>query len=154
MGLVRVSDSLEDEISCLGVDSNFIYASSKQNIYGFLFGRKVVRVYKGHEADIHQILPFAAHLISVDEKNVVKVFDIDSTETYLTLNFAKESFEITAMLHPITYLNKIIFGSKQGSIQLWNIKSSKLIYTYKSFGSTITLIRQVKLFRLFSIFFS
>jgi len=41
LGLIRVSDSLEDDITCLGVDSTFIYASSKRNIYAFRFGRKV-----------------------------------------------------------------------------------------------------------------
>jgi U3 small nucleolar RNA-associated protein 21 len=81
MGLVRVSDSLDDEISCLGVDSTYIYASSKKTAYAFLFGRKVVKRYVGHEADIHQIMPFAAHLISVDEDNVVKIWDIESTGT-------------------------------------------------------------------------
>ncbi len=59
------------------------------------------------------------------------------------MDFAKETFEITAMLHPITYLNKILFGSRQGGMQLWNIKSSNLIYTFKSFDSAITILKQV-----------
>ncbi|CAF1073060.1 unnamed protein product, partial [Brachionus calyciflorus] len=47
-----------------------------------------------------------AHLISLGEDNVMKV---------------------TTMLHPITYLNKMLFDSTQGSMQLWNIKTSQLI---------------------------
>ena len=41
LGLVRVSDLLEHEISCLGVDANYIYAASEKNIFAFIFGRKV-----------------------------------------------------------------------------------------------------------------
>lgn len=32
-------------------------------------------------------------------------------------------FTATTMLHPSTYLNKILVGSSQGSMQLWNIKT-------------------------------
>ena len=41
LGLTRVSDLLDDEISGLAADATFIYASSKKNIYAFRFGRKV-----------------------------------------------------------------------------------------------------------------
>ena len=64
----------------------------------------------------------------------------------MSLDFAKETFEITAMLHPITYLNKILFASKQGGMQLWNIKTSGLIYTFKSFNSPITILKQVRFY--------
>lgn len=61
----------------------------------------------------------------------------------MKLEFAKESFEITAMMHPMGYLNKILFGSKQGGMQLWNVKSSQLIYTFKPFDAAITILKQV-----------
>lgn len=64
-------------------------------------------------------------------------------ELYLELEFTKEVFQVTCMLHPVTYLNKILFASKQGGMQLWNIKTSQLIYTFKSFESPITILKQV-----------
>ncbi|CAF0911653.1 unnamed protein product [Brachionus calyciflorus] len=72
----------------------------------------------------------------------MKVWNIETTEVYLTLNFAKESFKVTTMLHPITYLNKMLFGSTQGSMQLWNIKTSQLIHTFKCFNSPISVLKQ------------
>lgn len=142
MGLVRVSDQLEHEISCLGIDSKYIYAASRNNVYAFRFGRKVERKYIGHEADVHTILPFAHHLISIDTDNVLKVWDIDASDEFLSINYPKETFEITTLLHPVSYLNKILLGSKQGSMQLWNLKSSQLVYTFKSFNSAITILKQ------------
>jgi hypothetical protein len=40
-----VSDQLEHEISCLAIDSKYIYASAKNNVYAFRFGRKVKPFY-------------------------------------------------------------------------------------------------------------
>lgn len=45
------------------------------------------------------------------------------TDTYLQLSFDKVSFDVSAVMHPSTYLNKVLFGSSHGSLQLWNIKS-------------------------------
>ena len=146
MGLVRVSDSLDDEINCLGVDARFIYASSKNTIYAFIFGRKVFKVYKGHDAVVHKILPFASQLISIDEDNVMKVWDVETSDVYLSMQFPRDNFEITCLMHPITYLNKILLASRQGSMQLWNIKSSHLIYSFKSFNSPVTILKQVSKF--------
>lgn len=46
-----------------------------------------------------------------------------SAEEYLQLTFDKAVFAVSAIMHPSTYLNKILLGSEQGSLQLWNVKS-------------------------------
>ena len=102
----------------------------------------MAKTFKGHESNIHQILPFANHLITLDEDNILKVFEIDTADAYLSLNFPIDSFQITCMLHPVSYLNKILLASKQGTMQLWNMKTSKMVYTYKSFNSGVTCLRQ------------
>ena len=48
------------------------------------------------------------------------------------------------MMHPATYLNKILIGFDNGTMQLWNIHSVDLIYTFSSFKSTINAIVQVR----------
>lgn len=44
-------------------------------------------------------------------------------EEYLQIDFDKTTFAVSALLHPSTYLNKILLGSEQGTLQLWNIRS-------------------------------
>ena len=66
----------------------------------------------------------------------------------MELEFDKDSFDITTVLHPSTYLNKVIFGSKQGSLQLWNIHTNKLLYTFSGWKSQVTVLAQVTLFNL------
>ena len=50
------------------------------------------------------------------------------------MEFNAENFYITCLMHPSTYLNKILLCSKQGQMQLWNIKT-KYVHT----SSSITL---------------
>ena len=49
---------------------------------------------------------------------------------------------MTSLLHPSTYINKILIGSSQGSLQLWNIRTQTLIYTFKGWGSRVTQLSQ------------
>ena len=51
------------------------------------------------------------------------LFYVYFSETYLSTQLDKDTFTITACMHPSTYLNKILFGSKQGKLQLWNIRT-------------------------------
>ena len=45
-------------------------------------------------------------------------------------------------MHPDTYLNKILIGTVQGELQLWNLKSNKRVYRFKGWGSPVTCIAQ------------
>uniref|UniRef100_A0A6Q2Y2G1 Small-subunit processome Utp21 domain-containing protein n=1 Tax=Esox lucius TaxID=8010 RepID=A0A6Q2Y2G1_ESOLU len=102
----------------------------------------VIHTYTGHGADVHLLLPFGDHIISVDRDNVVIVWDVESEEEYLQITFDKVSFEVSAVMHPSTYLNKILFGSCQGGLQLWNVKSNKLLYTFPGWASGVTVLQQ------------
>ncbi|RXG70689.1 WD repeat-containing protein 36 [Armadillidium vulgare] len=45
-------------------------------------------------------------------------------------------------MHPATYINKILIGSKQGKLELWNINSEKRIYTFEGWGSEVHVLEQ------------
>jgi U3 small nucleolar RNA-associated protein 21 len=64
---------------------------------------------------------------------------------YSEIQFNKTSFEITTVTHPSTYLNKILFGSKQGRLELWNIKKNTMIYSFKGWGQPVTVVEQVSI---------
>eukprot|EP00730_Choanoeca_flexa_P004159 TRINITY_DN11617_c0_g3_i1.p2 TRINITY_DN11617_c0_g3~~TRINITY_DN11617_c0_g3_i1.p2 ORF type:complete len:323 (+),score=69.83 TRINITY_DN11617_c0_g3_i1:33-971(+) len=57
-------------------------------------------------------------------------------------DFDVMQFTLTTMLHPSTYLNKLLLGSQQGVLQLWNIRTQKLIYTFNSLNSAVTCLEQ------------
>ncbi|XP_051958098.1 WD repeat-containing protein 36 [Xyrauchen texanus] len=142
LGIVAVSNALPEDISCMAADRMLVYAAYGKVISAFAKNKEVVHTYTGHQAEVHLLLPFGDHLISVDKENVVIIWDVESEETYLQISFDKVTFEVSAVMHPSTYLNKILFGSSQGSLQLWNVKSNKLLFTFSGWTSAVTVLQQ------------
>lgn len=140
--LLSVSDLHPDNITCIAVDAFHVYTACERKIYAWRRGTEIKHTYKGHKTPIHLMCPFGAHLISVDEGSVVKVWDIKSEALFIELPFKNKIFNITAILHPSTYINKILFGSEQGQMQLWNIHNAKLIHTFKGWKIPITCLEQ------------
>ena len=61
------------------------------------------------------------------------------TELYGDLYFDPDLFPITSAVHPSTYLNKILLGSGRGQMQLWNIRTNKLIHSFAGWGGSAVL---------------
>jgi len=74
---------------------------------------------------------FGSHLISVDDDSRMIVWEIETGEIFNETQFDKESFQISCICHPATYLNKMLLGSHQGSIKLFNVRTNKMIYEFK-----------------------
>ncbi|XP_068103463.1 WD repeat-containing protein 36 [Hyperolius riggenbachi] len=142
LGQVAVSNALPEDINCLAADRMLVFAAHGKLLKAFARNKEVVHTYSGHEAEILLVLPFGDHVISVDSSNTVIIWDVQSEEEYLQLNFDKVNFGISALMHPSTYLNKILLGSQQGTMQLWNVKSNKLLHTFKGWESGITVLQQ------------
>lgn len=66
-----------------------------------------------------------------------------STAIFSTLDdLDPDYFAVSAICHPSTYLNKILLGSKQGLLQLWNVRSRKLVYEFAGWGARVTCLTQ------------
>ena len=63
-------------------------------------------------------------------------------ELYTELHFDSDSFQVTCAVHPATYLNKILLGSRQGLLQLWNISTGRHVYTFDGWGSPVACLAQ------------
>ena len=46
------------------------------------------------------------------------------------------------MIHPSTYINKILLGSKQGPLQLLNIRTQKIIHKFKGWSAGVVSLEQ------------
>lgn len=71
--LLSVSGTHPGDITCLSADTFHIYTASENNVYAWRRGTELKHTYKGHDSPVHLLLPFGAHLISVDEDSTVKV---------------------------------------------------------------------------------
>lgn len=140
--LLSVSGTHPSEITCLSADTYHIYTACENVIYAWRRGTELKHTYKGHEHTVCALLPFGPHLISVDEDSNVKVWDIKLEELVLELNFSNKLFKITTLMHPNTYMNKVLFGSEQGQLQLWNLKAVKSIHTFNGWNTSVTVLEQ------------
>ncbi len=61
------------------------------------------------------------------------MWDIKTTEQALEVEFSNRQFEISAICHPATYLNKILLGSEQGSLQVSMTTQSIKLATREAF---------------------
>ena len=79
---------------------------------------------------IQKILIFGSTIcgLSVDGKRLF-VWDLAALELSTTIDF-DDSFTANCVLHPATYLNKVLVASKEGTLQLWNISTRQLIHTF------------------------
>ncbi|CAH8583519.1 unnamed protein product [Heterobilharzia americana] len=68
----------------------------------------------------------------------VPIFSVVVSE----IEFSPKSFCITSVFHLLNYKNKVLFGSSQGPLQLWNVISHKLLYWFKGFDSSVTCLQQ------------
>ncbi|KAL4237143.1 WD repeat-containing protein 36 [Mactra antiquata] len=142
LGIVSVSDAHPDDISVLTVDRDLTFTACRNVIRAFTRGKQVIHTYEGHKSDVQLLLPFGSHLISVDVDSKVIIWDIRSEGQYTEIEFDTNIFDITAICHPSTYLNKILFGSKQGTLELWNVRKNSLIYSFTGWGVSVTVIEQ------------
>ncbi|XP_041825971.1 WD repeat-containing protein 36 [Melanotaenia boesemani] len=142
LGIVAVSNSLSDDITCLAADRMLVFATTGRLICAFARNREVVMRYHGHKQDVRLLLPLGDQLISADSGGDVIVWDVQGGDIYLQLNFDPNTFQLSAMMHPSTYLNKVLLGSSQGALQLWNIKTSKLLFTFPGWSAGVTVLQQ------------
>lgn len=142
LGIVSVSNSLSEDISSLAADRMLVFAAAGRDVSAFARNKEVVQRYHGHQQEVRLLLPLGDQLVSADAGGDVIVWDVLSAEIYLRLTFDPATFDVSAMMHPSTYLNKVLLGSKQGALQLWNIKTSKLVFSFSGWNSAITVLQQ------------
>lgn len=142
LGIVAISNSLPDDITCLAADRMLVFAASGRLVSAFARNKEVVMRYEGHAHDVLLLLPLGDQLISADCGGDVIVWDVQSGDVYLRLHFDPVTFDPSAVMHPVSFLNKILLGSSQGAMQLWNIKTGKLLYSFRGWAAGVTVLQQ------------
>ncbi|XP_019856091.1 PREDICTED: WD repeat-containing protein 36-like [Amphimedon queenslandica] len=139
--LVMISRLQQDEIQCLIQNGRQTVAAVGDTIK-ILEGGEEIGAMK-NESVIKKLLSLGKdQLISIDVDNTLKVWDINKEVVVVELQFSKDSFLVTSLVHPLTYINKLLIGSNQGTMQLWNIRTSRLVHTFNGWGSPLLCLEQ------------
>ncbi|KAF7641992.1 hypothetical protein LDENG_00266720 [Lucifuga dentata] len=142
LGIVAVSNSLSEDISCVAANRMLVFAATGRLVSAFARNKEEVMRYMGHKQEVRLLLALGDQLISADSGGDVIVWNVQTGEIYLQLQFDPATFDLSAMMHPSTYLNKVLLGSSQGALQLWNIKTSKLLFTFAGWSAGVAVLQQ------------
>ncbi|GHJ84709.1 hypothetical protein NliqN6_1111 [Naganishia liquefaciens] len=146
MNLLFVGPEEEADIASLAVHNNEIFASAGPKVVRYQRGKQVA-AYQASSPDVKlgQILIFGEQLLALRQDGCgLLVWKISTLELESEIKF-HASFTATTMLHPATYLNKVVVGSAEGALQLWNVRTMSLIHTFpapKKTSAAITILAQ------------
>jgi U3 small nucleolar RNA-associated protein 21 len=101
-----------------------------------------------HPGTIVSLLVLGDTLVSVCEEGRMKCWDlkhgsllgrkhrqnkvVEGSDGILLMELSLgKGLRPTALMHPDTYLNKVVVGFSDGSLSLWNIRSGKLVHQFK-----------------------
>lgn len=95
------------------------------------------------DASVVAMLPFGEHLLVLDSRNVLTAFSSADGAVFSRLeDLDRRHFAATVLSHPATYVNKVLLGSRQGRLQLWNVATQQMVYEFVGWGSAVTCVEQ------------
>ncbi|BAU03010.1 uncharacterized protein HKW66_Vig0124930 [Vigna angularis] len=138
--LVLVGPQLPKKISALASYREYTFAAYGKNIAVFKRAHQVA-TWSSHNAKVKLLLLFGEHIVSVDVCGNMFLWPFKGVEDNLAPFghiMLHEKFNPSCIMHPDTYLNKVLIGSEQGSMQLWNISTKKKIFEFNGWNSPIS----------------
>jgi U3 small nucleolar RNA-associated protein 21 len=73
------------------------------------------------------------YVFCLSEGGHFTIFNTQSSEVIKTVQF---DFEVTGMMHPLTYLNKLVFWGA-GKMQIYNVMENECIYKFGEKDSAV-----------------
>ncbi|CAN4110308.1 unnamed protein product [Withania somnifera] len=140
LSLVLVGPQLPKKIRALASCREYTFAAYGSEIAVVRRAHQVA-TWRGHNAKVNQLLLFGENVLSVDVKGNIFIWQFKGTDKNpASIGHIKleDKFSPSCIMHPDTYLNKVILGSHEGALQLWNISTKKKIYEFNGWGSSIT----------------
>ncbi|KAG0493288.1 hypothetical protein HPP92_004282 [Vanilla planifolia] len=137
--LVAVGPQLPKKIRALASYRDYTFAAYGTDIGVFLRAHQVA-TWSKHKEKVKMLLVFGEYVLSVDVKGYIYIWafkDIEQSVQAVGHMLLEENFLPTCIMHPDTYINKVILGSQAGSLQLWNISTRKKLYEFKGWESSV-----------------
>lgn len=140
LNLVLVGPQLPKKIRALASFRDLTFAAYGNEIAVFKRAHQVA-TWSRHNAKINSLLLFGGHILSVDVECNLFIWafkEIDQNLAPIGHIMLDDNFTPSCLMHPDTYLNKVIIGSQEGTLQLWNVSTKKKLYEFKGWKSSIS----------------
>ncbi|KAH7102300.1 Utp21-domain-containing protein [Auriculariales sp. MPI-PUGE-AT-0066] len=131
MGLLFVGPDAPHDISSIALNGDEVWVASGPFVAQYMRGKETLRLENPLESNLSSILVFGPILLALTEDGKrLLLWDLTDRALKSMITF-ENGFTASRMMHPATYLNKILVASEEGSMQLWNIKTQKCIFTFE-----------------------
>ncbi|KAG9318708.1 hypothetical protein JVU11DRAFT_804 [Chiua virens] len=122
------------------MEGDAIWAASGVHVIKYLRGKEVVRVTNPLGTSLNSILIFGNLLLALTEDGGwMLVWDVSRDEPSFSCTIQFDiGFTTTMVLHPATYLNKVLVASSEGDLQLWNLRTQTCIHKISSSKLLVT----------------
>lgn len=140
LNLVLVGPQLPKKIRALASFRDYTFAAYENKIAVFKRAHQVA-TWSSHSAKVNLLYLFGDHILSVDADRHLFIWAFKGIEQNLepiSHIVLEGNLSPTCIVHPDTYLNKVILGSQEGNLQLWNVNTKKKLYDFKGWNSPIT----------------
>ncbi|EEB89750.1 hypothetical protein MPER_12120, partial [Moniliophthora perniciosa FA553] len=130
MDLLFVGPEVSEPISCLAMDGDAVWAATGCHVVKYLRGREVLRASNPVETNLSYITIFGSRILALTEDGSrLLCWDTTQGDLQSVIQF-ENGFTAASILHPATYLNKVLVSSNEGDIQLWNIFTQSCIHKF------------------------
>ncbi|KAF7440643.1 hypothetical protein PC9H_000990 [Pleurotus ostreatus] len=130
MTLLFVGPEAPAPISSLTMEGDFIWATSGRYIIKYLRGKEVSLLTNPLDTTLSFTTIFGPQVISLlEDGSRMMIWNSTSGELESEIRFESD-FSASGILHPATYINKILVSSRQGTMQLWNTRTQTCIYKF------------------------
>ena len=140
LGIVFMSRFIAEEITYLqAAPTGLIYTALKETNSIVAWNKMHQHAsYSGHTESILQFIVTASLIFSLGENGEFLIFNLQTGQVAKQFRF--ENRDLAGLMHPVTYVNKMLFyGGTQ--MELWNVIEQEKIYSF-TLPSTIETVVQ------------
>jgi U3 small nucleolar RNA-associated protein 21 len=136
-----ISPRMSNTIRALAVKGHTTFVASGQDITVWERTTQTA-VMKGSSGLIKHLLVLGDVLVSVTNEGCITTFSTKAL-TQMAEMAPREAYdEVTVLMHPSTYLDKVLVATEAGTMHLWNVKKRKAVYTFAGWGAPVNVVVQ------------
>ncbi|KAA1479648.1 Utp21-domain-containing protein [Dentipellis sp. KUC8613] len=130
MQLLFAGPEVESSITHMAMDGDHVWITTGPFLIKYHRGKEVGRLSDPLGSNLASILVFGSQILVLTEdgKRFIAWKAVEQAFQY-QMTFA-QGFIATHMIHPATYLNKILFAGNTGELQIWNIRARSCIHKF------------------------
>ncbi|OMJ23739.1 U3 small nucleolar RNA-associated protein 21-like protein [Smittium culicis] len=130
----------DSQIDCLVSYKSETFVSVSNKVHVCRRGKIVGEFEYDSEEAIFELLIYGDLLLGLSHDNSIYVWSLKTKEIYTIIDFGIDDFHLTSIVHPSTYLDKVVignvlgFGFLSGKIVLVNIKKDSKLLSFTQEG--------------------